>query len=70
MQRGGFMEMRYYAVDQVAGNGDCWRVFFFIDDEEVGHGNFQTVEQADAAGVDFMFRGWPDASVSEKAPSA
>jgi hypothetical protein len=53
------MNFRYYVVEKVAGNGDGWRVRYYVDDEEVGHGNFQRPEQADEAGADFMFRGLP-----------
>jgi hypothetical protein len=49
--------MRSYKVFKVAGNGDGWRVVFYIDQEEVGGGQFPTAEQSDDAGVDFMFGG-------------
>lgn len=49
--------MRSYRVFSVAGNGDGWRVVFYVDGEEVGSGQFQTPLQADEAGVDFMFGG-------------
>ncbi len=44
-----------YSVDVVAGNGDGWRVVFYIDGENVGGGQYPTAEQADDAGIEFMF---------------
>lgn len=49
--------IRAYKVDEVAGNGDGWRVVFYVDGEEVGGGQYQTAEQADEAGIEFMFSG-------------
>lgn len=49
--------MRSYQVEKVAGNGDTWRVTFWIDGENVGGGQYPTAELADEAGVEFMFGG-------------
>lgn len=49
--------MRGYSVDLEAGNGDGWKVVFFVDGEVVGGGQYPTAELADSAGVDFMFGG-------------
>ena len=46
---------RSFKVTQEQGTGADWRVVFYIDGEERGGGQFQTAEQADDAGVDFMF---------------
>ena len=50
-------DFRAYEVTQQKGTGADWRVTFYIDGEERGGGQFQTAEQADDAGVDFMFAG-------------
>lgn len=49
-----------YKVDFEQGAGAPWRVVFFVDGERVGGGQFQTAQQADDAGVEFMFDGWGD----------
>jgi hypothetical protein len=49
-----------YKIHFEQGAGAPWRVVFFVDGEQVGGGQFQTAEQADDAGVDFMFDGWGD----------
>lgn len=54
-----FQELRGYKVEKVPGHGDDWRVTFYIGREEVGHACLQTAEQADDAGVDFMFGDTP-----------
>ena len=46
---------RSYKVTQEQGTGADWRVTFYIDGEERGGGQFQAAQQADDAGVDFMF---------------
>lgn len=51
------LSQRSYKVDFEQGAGCPWRVVFFVDGEEVGRGQYQTAEQADDAGVDFMFSG-------------
>lgn len=48
---------RSYKVAQEQGTGADWRVTFYIDGEERGGGQYQTAEQADEAGVEFMFSG-------------
>lgn len=49
--------MRAYRVLYEPGAGAPWRVEFFVDREPVGGGQYQTAEQADDAGSDFMFSG-------------
>lgn len=51
---------RYYAVMKVEGAETPWRVSFFVDADEVGHGRYQSWEQADDAGSSFMFSGFGD----------
>jgi hypothetical protein len=48
---------RSFKVTREQGTGVDWRVTFYIDGEERGCGQFQTAEQADDAGVQFMFSG-------------
>lgn len=50
-------DFRSFAVSHVSGNGDGWRVDFYVNGEHCGHGQYQTSEQADDAGVEFMFGG-------------
>lgn len=50
-------DMRAYKVINEPGSSVPWRVQFFVDGVEVGGGRYQTAEQADDAGVDFMFSG-------------
>lgn len=57
LEQGG--KMRGYSVISFAGNGISWRVDFFINQEFVGYGVFATSEQADDAGIDFMFGDTP-----------
>lgn len=52
--------VRSFSVDVVSGSSCPWRVRFFVDGVECGGGQYQTAEQADDAGVDFMFSGWGD----------
>lgn len=54
-------QMRGYELDRFVGTPAPWRVYFYVDGEKVGGGQYQTAEQADAAGVEFMFSGWGDA---------
>jgi hypothetical protein len=48
---------REYKVTHEQGTGADWRVTFFIEGEERGGGQYQTAQQADEAGVDFLFSG-------------
>ena len=52
---------RAYQVVHVEGHICPWRVEFTVDGERVGGGQYRTADEADAAGVDFMFSGWGDA---------
>ena len=47
-------------VEHVPGQQCPWRLVMMVDGEVVGSGRYQTAEQADDAGVDFMFSGWGD----------
>lgn len=49
-----------YKVEFDRGVCAPWRVFFFVDGVRVGGGQYQTSQQADDAGVEFMFSGWGD----------
>lgn len=52
--------MRSYKVENVSrasGDSFVWRVVFFLDGEEFGRGHFDSADEADAAGVDFLFGG-------------
>lgn len=49
--------MRAFRVFNEPGTGAPWGVEFYVDGESVGGGQYQTAEQADDAGVDFMFSG-------------
>lgn len=51
---------RAYKVVKVEGHICPWRALFFVDGEEVGGGQYRTADEADAAGVDYMFSGWGD----------
>jgi hypothetical protein len=51
--------MRGYSVQNISENGASFRVDYFIDDEFVGYGIFATSEQADQAGIEFMFGNTP-----------
>ena len=51
---------RGYSVDHCPGVSCPWRVVFVVDGVECGRGEYQTADQADDAGVDFMFSGWGD----------
>lgn len=51
--------MRGYALTDIIGNGINWRVDFFIDTEFVGYGLFASHEQAENAGIEFMFGDTP-----------
>ena len=50
-------EMKAYKVVEQVGTSTPWRVKFMVDGVEVGGGQYQTAEQADDAGVSFMFNG-------------
>lgn len=50
-------QSRSFKVTQEPGTSTPWRVQFFVDCIEVGGGQYQTAEQADDAGVSFMFSG-------------
>jgi hypothetical protein len=52
--------IKAYKVTHQPGTSCPWRVAFIVDGDEVGHGQYQTAEQADDAGVEFMFSGWGD----------
>lgn len=47
--------LRAYKVEAIAGDGDGWRVRFFVDGEDVGGGVYPSADDADDAGIDFMF---------------
>lgn len=49
-----------YQVERIEGSNTPWHVRFLVDGEAVGGGCYQTSQQADDAGVDFMFSGWGD----------
>lgn len=49
-----------YSVDLVEGAQCPWRVVFVVDGVEVGRGQYQTHDQAEDAGTEFMFSGWGD----------
>lgn len=49
-----------YEIDRYQGELCPWRVIFYVDGEAAGGGSYQTREQAEQAGVDFMFSGWGD----------
>lgn len=51
---------RAYQVENVPGQVCPWHVMFTVDGERVGGGQYRTPDEADAAGVDFMFSGWGD----------
>ena len=51
---------RAYQVKKEPGHICPWRVDFVVDGECVGGGQYPTAEEADAAGVNFMFSGWGD----------
>jgi hypothetical protein len=51
-----------YMVDKVEGVDCPWRVVFVVDGVECGHGEYQSWDQADAAGEEWMFSGWGDES--------
>lgn len=48
-------QSRAYRVEHQPGAECPWRVYFIADGEETGGGRYQTAEQADEAGVDYMF---------------
>lgn len=48
---------RSFKVTQEQGTSTPWKVQFFVDGIEAGGGQYQTAEQADDAGVSFMFAG-------------
>lgn len=50
-------ESRSFKVTCDPGTSTPWRVEFFVDGIEAGGGQYQTAEQADDAGVSFMFSG-------------
>ena len=47
-----------YKVEHLPGRECPWCLVMMVDGEVVGSGQYQTAEQADDAGVDFMFSGW------------
>lgn len=49
-----------YRVDCVEGAACPWRVVFLVDGVEVGGGQYQTHDQAEDSGTNFMFSGWGD----------
>lgn len=49
-----------YEVYQVVGSEAPWRVRFYAGGEEAGGGQYQTAEEADEAGVNYMFQRWGD----------
>ena len=49
-------------VDKVEGVDCPWRVVFVVDGVECGHGEYQSWDQADAAGEEWRFSGWGDES--------
>lgn len=51
---------RSYEVTNEPGTSCPWRVKFLADGVEVGGGQYQTAEQADDAGVSYMFSGGVD----------
>lgn len=51
---------RGYSLDRVEGAECPWRVVFLVDGVECGGGRYQSREQAEDAGVDYMFDGWGD----------
>lgn len=51
---------RSFEVTNEPGTGCPWRVKFLVDGIDAGGGQYQTAEQADDAGVSFMFSGWGD----------
>lgn len=51
---------RGYQIHFVEGHSCPWRVVFSVDGVGGGSGQYQTHEQAEAAGIDWMFSGWGD----------
>lgn len=47
-----------YELDRFVGAQCPWLVIFYVDGEKAGGGAYHTREQAEAAGVEFMFSGW------------
>lgn len=50
-----------YHVEKVEGTSTPWRVKFVVDGEETGGGQYRTAEEADEAGLRYMFAGWGEA---------
>lgn len=51
-----------YQVEKVEGASAPWRVKFVVDGEDAGGGQYATAEEADEAGLRYMFSGWGDES--------
>lgn len=49
-----------FKVEKVEGTSTPWRVQFMVDGEEAGGGRYRTAEEADEAGLRYMFSGWGD----------
>lgn len=49
-----------YEIDRFEGHQCPWKVIFYVDGEPVGGGSYQTRQQAEDSGVEFMFSGWGD----------
>lgn len=49
--------LRAYKISKVDGHPAPWRVEFNVDGIMVGGGQYQSYDQAEDAGVDFMFSG-------------
>lgn len=54
-------QMRGYEIDHFKGTQAPWRIYFYVDGEKTGQGQYQTREQAENAGTEYMFSGWGDA---------
>lgn len=50
-------QSRSFKVTHEPGTSAPWRVQFFVDVIDAGGGQYQTADQADDAGVSFMFSG-------------
>lgn len=56
------VKQRAFEVYKVEGTECPWRVRFLADGEETGGGRFKTADEADEAGVEYIFGGWGDDS--------
>lgn len=52
--------VRGYEILRVEGSSCPWRVVFSVDGVEGGSGQYQTHDQAEEAGIEWMFSGWGD----------